>query len=334
MYIKNPNQKVSYSFRIDEELLDDLKAYAQATNRKLPETLNVLLKKQLEGITVSDTYLKDEKGTIITIPFNLLDTNKPVINLYNVKNGWNYQIKQIPNNLDIWTINKGFVSPNKDYLHQGIELVLIPDLFSKEVFINLRNLEVHSLGSSERSKLNKILVPILFSMKKDETIDINIISINEALVLARNSKKVELIQLIETNFNKINKLMQDLSFNIQTSRGYERYYHKIVSELDLLSREINTKNIVKLDEVIKFDDIAFDFEDSIDVSNENLIKELQSELNDVKKDLKRKEQIIDEYENKFKKIDSLLKVYDDRFEQYGLLYKEYDDARGSKNRKK
>ena len=104
--------------------------------------------------------------------------------------------------------------------------------------------------------------------------------------------------------------------------------------MDLLSREINTKNIVKLDEVIKFDNIAFDFEDSIDVSNENLIKELQSELNDVKKDLKRKEQIIDEYENKFKKIDSLLKVYDDRFEQYGLLYKEYDDARGSKNRKK
>lgn len=59
MYIKNPNQKVSYSFRIDEELLDDLKTYAQATNRKLPETLNVLLKKQLEGITVSDTYLQN-----------------------------------------------------------------------------------------------------------------------------------------------------------------------------------------------------------------------------------------------------------------------------------
>ena len=104
--------------------------------------------------------------------------------------------------------------------------------------------------------------------------------------------------------------------------------------MELLSREINTKNIVKLDEVIKFDNIVFDFEDSIDVSNENLIKELQSELNDVKKDLKRKEQIIDEYENKFKKIDSLLKVYDDRFEQYELLYKKYDDARGNKNRKK
>ena len=292
MYIKNPNQKVSYSFRIDEELLDDLKAYAQATNRKLPETLNVLLKKQLEGITVSDTYLKNEKGT------------------------------------------KGFVSPDKDYLHQGIELVLIPDLFSKEVFINLRNLETHSLGSSERSKLNKILVPILFSMKKDKTIDINIISINEALVLARNSKKAKLIQLIETNFSKINKLMQNLSFNILNSRGYERYYHEIVSELELLSREINTMNIIKIDEVIKFDDIVFDFEDSIDVSNEKLIKELQSELNDVKKDLKRKEQIIDEYENKFKKIDSLLKDYDDRFEQYALLYKKYDNARRNKNRKK
>ena len=75
-------------------------------------------------------------------------------------------------------------------------------------------------------------------MKKDETIDINIISINEALVLARNSKKVELIQLIETNFNKINKLMQDLSFNIQTSRGYERYYHEIVSELDFLNGKL------------------------------------------------------------------------------------------------
>ena len=39
-------------------------------------------------------------------------------------------------------------------------------------------------------------------MKKDETIDINIISINEALVLARNSKKVELIQLIEIEYQK------------------------------------------------------------------------------------------------------------------------------------
>lgn len=333
MYIKNPNQKVSYSFRIDEDLLDDLKAYAHATNRKLPETLNVLLKKQLEGITVSDTYLKNEKGTIITVPFNLLEINKSVINLQKVKNGWNYQIKQIPNNLDIWTIDKGFVSPDKDYLHQGIELVLIPDLFSKEVFINIRDLEVHSLGSYERSKLNKILVPILFSMKKDKTIDINIISINKALVLARNSKKVELVQLIETNFNKIYKLMQNLSFNIQTSRGYERYYREVVSELELLSREINTENIVKLDEVIKFDNIVFDFDDSTDVSNENVIKELQSELNDVKKDLKRKEQIIDEYEDKFKRIDSLLKDYDDRFEQYALLYNKYDNLK-SKNRKK
>lgn len=334
MYIKNPNQKVSYSFRIEEDLLDDLKAYAQATNRKLPETLNVLLKKQLEGITVSDTYLKNEKGTIITIPFNLLGDNKSVINLHKVKNGWNYQIKQIPNNLDIWTINKGFISLDKNYLHQGIELVLIPDLFSKEFFVNLRNLEVHSLGPSERSKLNKVLVPILFSMKKDKTIDINIISINEALVLARNSKKAELIQLIETNFNKINKLMQNLLFKIETSRGYERYYREVVSELELLSREINTKNIIKLDEVIAFDNIEFDFDDSIDVSNENLIKELQSELNNVKKDLMRKEQIIDEYEDKFKKIDSLLKDYDNRFEQYALLYKKYNGAHRSKNRKK
>ena len=43
MYLKDPNTKVSYSFRIKPDLLEKLKEYSKATNQSLPETMNKLL---------------------------------------------------------------------------------------------------------------------------------------------------------------------------------------------------------------------------------------------------------------------------------------------------
>ena len=68
-FLEDPYKKVSYSFRIEERLLEDIKKYSNATNKKLPETFNYLLKKSLEGINVNNSYLEDYEGLIINIPY-------------------------------------------------------------------------------------------------------------------------------------------------------------------------------------------------------------------------------------------------------------------------
>ena len=68
-FLEDPFKKVSYSFRIEERLLEDIKKYAEGSNKKLPETFNYLLKKSLEGVNVSNTYLKEYEGALINITF-------------------------------------------------------------------------------------------------------------------------------------------------------------------------------------------------------------------------------------------------------------------------
>ena len=68
MYIKNPNKKVSYSFRIKPETLEDLKLYATATNKTVPEIINQLITDKLDGVTLTNDYLNHYKEQLITIP--------------------------------------------------------------------------------------------------------------------------------------------------------------------------------------------------------------------------------------------------------------------------
>lgn len=310
MFIKNPHKKVSYSFRIDEDLLDDLKAYANATNRKLPETLNVLLNKQLEGITVRDTYLKNEKGTIITIPFELLNYNNQEINLKNVESGLSYEIKQIPNNLDIWTIDKGYVSPNRKYSHQGIELILIPELLSSSIQNKLLNDSKREMKRYRiRRLIEKMFVPVLFSLKNDNTLEIEIITSTRALNLTKESKKNELFHIIEKNIGKLNTLNYNLFTDLKHGLVNEKYLNNLMLKLKLLSEEINSDNVVKVNSM-SHENVVFNSIDKNQLSNEKLIRTLQLELIDVKKSLEEKDRLINTYEDKFKKLDNILENYE------------------------
>ena len=134
MYIKNPHKKVSYSFRINPDTLEDLKLYAEANKSSIPEILNILITDKLDGVTLTNDYLKDFKSRNITVPSlqDIYDNTNTVemyeeLDLLNpFLNGTTYEVKQIPNNLDIWDNtdnllnNHGYTSHNyPKYIHEG-----------------------------------------------------------------------------------------------------------------------------------------------------------------------------------------------------------------------
>ena len=147
MYIKNPNKKVSYSFRIKPETLEDLKLYAKATNSTVPEIINQLITDKLDGVTLTNDYLNHYKNQLITIPdlqdiydnTNTVETLE-VLDLQNpFLEGTVCKVERIPNNLDVWDTTDNLVNQHGytsyDYpktVHEGIEFVLAPELLKTE----------------------------------------------------------------------------------------------------------------------------------------------------------------------------------------------------------
>ena len=83
MYIKNPNKKVSYSFRIKPETLEDLKLYANATNNTVPEILNQLITDKLDGVTLTNDYLNHFQDQLITVPdLQTIYDNNDLVKMY------------------------------------------------------------------------------------------------------------------------------------------------------------------------------------------------------------------------------------------------------------
>ena len=125
MYIKDPTKRVQYTFRVKEDLMEDLKAYAQAKDQKLPRVLNDMLTECLEGMNLSNTWLREELGAFITIP-NEIPIKYPVNLLNNDIDGLRYEIKAMPNNLATWNDKYGYISKEKNILYEGVEPMLIP----------------------------------------------------------------------------------------------------------------------------------------------------------------------------------------------------------------
>ena len=189
MYIKNPNKKVSYSFRIKPETLEDLKLYANATNNTVPEIINQLITDKLDGVTLTNDYLNHFKKQRIIIPdlqeiydntntvetLEELDLQNPFIK------GTVFNVEQIPNNLDIWDttdnlLNQhGYTSYNyPKTIHEGIEFVLAPELLKPE-HITSDRVETQLLLE------NSILLPIWFRVNHNNTLAIELITFREAI---------------------------------------------------------------------------------------------------------------------------------------------------------
>ena len=244
-YLDDPFKKVSYSFRIEERLLEDIKLYSKATGKKLPETFNDLLKESIEGVTVDNTYLNGFKRQLITIP-NTIDMaiEEDTLSIMETSllnpdlEGLEYEVKQIPNNLDVWDNRKPILDmtrnpPSKingkgyksrDYpelLHEGIEFVLIPDL------IKPKHIESPYISDGQTIALYNCLVPIYFTVELDNTLDIEVISMKDALSKIKDINNFELLDEVKA----LNKLVQEIIDNVILNldireEAQETYYFK------------------------------------------------------------------------------------------------------------
>ena len=116
--------KKAYSFRCDETLLEDMNTYAELEGVSMPQLLSNIMDDFLADKTLTNTYLPEYEGQYISIPSNVDD-----------KKIFEYELRYVMNNLDVWTGKYGYVSMYHEsekemydgLLHEGIDFVVIPE---------------------------------------------------------------------------------------------------------------------------------------------------------------------------------------------------------------
>ena len=250
MYIKNPNKKVSYSFRINPDTLEDLKIYAKATNNTVPEIINKLITDKLDGVTLTNDYLKHYKDQLITIPdlqeiydnTNTIETLETMDLQNPFLKGTVFKVKQAPNNLDVWDSTDDINGFNQhgytsyDYphtLHEGIEFVLAPELLNKDIFTENKE-KINSLLS------NTVLLPIWFKVEYNNNLSIELITFREAIEKVKRANNFTLMDKL-SHF----KTLTDQVINKALYETPEKdIYNTLLTELVKLTGVINTGNII------------------------------------------------------------------------------------------
>ena len=254
MYLKNPNTKVSYSFRINPELLEILKEYATATNQTLPETLNYLLSKSIDGIITTNTYLKQYDGILINIPFMYNEVRyEPLVDStrelevfhrgttnyldFNTE-GLTYEVKLIPNNLDTWFDDKGYYS-NNGLRHEGVSLLIVPELILNPDL----NLSV--------TAITNCLKFIYFQIDTKDNIEVRNISYKDCfrrLKKAGNNDLLHKFYSIDKNIYNYSLLFSK-EFDKDPEPNIDNYRVKIYEDLLEYARKYNDGNILSLEEL-------------------------------------------------------------------------------------
>lgn len=322
MYIENPNKKVSYSFRINPNTLEDLKTYAKATNTTVPEVINTLITEKLDGVTLTNDYLDNYENYTITIPdittiydntdtqimFSAIDLLNPYLN------GKKYIVMKTPNNLDVWDttdnlVNQhGYTSHNyPDYLHEGIEVLLAPELITPELLQREDNLLI----------LPYCLLYIYFGINHNQTLEISLLTFREAIDKVKESNNFELMDKLSKYDLKVRHLINQFVDNVpdkfnpkpegimagvgkpawsNEKEMYTDYTEYLQEMLQDTANEINTGNIV----VTKFEDTKSKPAPSkMVVTNEDIITEILEE----NKELQDK---VQELEGKLQRFDDIL----------------------------
>lgn len=115
--------KKAYSFRCDETLLEDMTTYAKLDGISLPQLLSNLMADFLNDKVLSNDYLRGYAGIYININSNV---NEDI---------FEYELRFIMNNLDVWNSTYGYVSKYHESehnmydgtLHEGIDFLVIPE---------------------------------------------------------------------------------------------------------------------------------------------------------------------------------------------------------------
>ena len=170
MYLKDPTKRVQYTFRIKEDLMEDLKVYARAKDMKLPRLLNNIIEEYLDGMNMSNTWSNEPLRAIVTIPNEI-----PIKNHANALmpriDGLQYEVKAMPYNLDTWNDKYGYIANTKGMKHKGVEPLLIPGL--------IKDVELQK-DKGTAQKIAQCLFALYFTLHDNDQLHVEIISINNA----------------------------------------------------------------------------------------------------------------------------------------------------------
>lgn len=324
MYIENPNKKISYSFRINPQDLEDLKLYATATKSTVPEVINTLITEKLDGVTLTNDYLKNYKNYTITIPdintiYNNTDTEIMITNidlLNRFIEGNTYVVMATPNNLDVWDttdnlVNQhGYTSHNYPvYLHEGIEVFLAPELITPDL---LQREDNHLI-------LQYCLLYIHFWINHDQTLGVSLLTFREAINKVKESNNFELMDKLSGYDLEIRGLIDKFCNDIPDTykpdpnsiiseykevkqawsnekEMYDDYTNLLQEMLQVKANKINTGNIV----FTKFKDNEStpDISKTV-VTNEEILTELLEENQEL-------QDKVQELEDKLQRVDNIL----------------------------
>lgn len=289
-YIKTP-KKVTYSFRVDEDKLEKLKRICEIEGMKLPQLMSEILDSYLWNKTVYNTYLEDTKGMFISLP----DITQGVNVEYGVFNSTltlEYEVKQIPNNLDYWShVSLSYQSNSKDSLHEGIEFLIVPELSEYE--------------GRCFTDLNEYLYCIRFIQRNDLSIDIKYISFMEAINLIRNCENYPLLnhalKLKETLEERTEQIRSQIYGMAHRGEEYNEFEY-VWTELRQIAQEFNSGNVIPINESIKDIEYKASLQSMSEFDKDNILKE----NDDLKKKLNSMQLTLEELRNTQKQLEKLV----------------------------
>ena len=292
MYIKDPTKRVQYTFRVKEDLMEDLKAYAKAKDQKLPRILNDMISEYLDGMNLSNTWLREELGAFITIPNDIITTKIYPINLLdNDKDGLKYEIKAMPNNMAIWNDKYGYISKNHDVLYEGIEPMLIPGL--------MEDLTLTADKDTARS-IAKCLFGIHILQYDNGQIKVELVTITIATKMLESVNK-DMAKMFVNYRTMLNREINNALTNLNEV-NHDKVKEELLEKMEELAVGINTGNL----EPITGNKIVYDSIKMITATNNDkdinalltrnpylANQELQQEIDQLKKENKELHERID-----------------------------------------
>lgn len=235
-------KKVPYNIRLPKPLLDKLNAYAELTGNTTTDVVINGLTNIIKDKTLFNDYLTNINGISIKIPVynfdkrNLIDEKCNCLNeSYSDELGYKveteiYDILRIPNNLDVFTKEYGYISADDKNKHSGIEFYIEP-----EFFIEIDN---------NVDDVFDLLYCFYFETYSNSLKKVMIIDYLDAVNKANDSGNINL----KNRLISCIKELQELNFAFNDPTVYEKSglsgEDYIYSELLLIADKYNTGNII------------------------------------------------------------------------------------------
>ena len=312
-FLDDPFKKVAYSFRIEERLLENVKKFANATGRRLPETFNYLIRESLKDCNLDNTYLNDFEGIIINVTYispaysEFGDTieyafRRGSTNYLNLDNeGFLYEVKKIPNNLDVWHDKGGYYSQSEKLIHEGLSVLIVPEIVYNDHF------------KYNTSYIHDCLKFIYFSVDMMGNITVTNISYKEAFRRLKEAGNNEILY----KYKNIHKAFWDFSedFILEYNKDPEPLGHDydniLYTHLLEFANKYNDVSINSLEGMkppLNIDKIKINTNyETPEKDLNNIIEDLQAQIDQKDKAIKQYEEMTRDLENRYNDIDNRLK---------------------------